>query len=129
MIEENAWEQQEHRLETLQDLFERSQEELQKIRNREGRDEEEAEEETEEEGIVEVKVEQLGKVDVIDLPDFKLMRYLALRDFLYDQEYPPNLRGNLLGRIKIERPKLFEQLLGEEKKMEKESEKESEKSD
>ena len=58
----------------------------------------------------------------IDLPDFKLMRYLALRDFLNDQEYPPNLRGNLLGRIKVERPKLFEQLLGEEKKLEKQTE-------
>jgi hypothetical protein len=58
----------------------------------------------------------------IDLPDFKLMRYLALRDFLNDMQYPPNLRGNMLARIKIERPKLFEQLLGEEKKLEKESE-------
>ena len=54
--------------------------------------------------------------------DFRLMRYLALRDFLNDAQYPPNLRGNLLGRIKIERPKLFEQLLGEEEKLEKESE-------
>ena len=58
----------------------------------------------------------------IDLPDFRVMRYLALRDFLNDGQYPPNLRGNLLGRIKIERPKLFEQLLGEEVKLEKESE-------
>lgn len=58
----------------------------------------------------------------IDLPEMRLLRYLALRDFLNDQQYPPNLRGNLLARIKIERPKLFEQLLGEEKKLEKESE-------
>jgi hypothetical protein len=60
--------------------------------------------------------------DRIDLPDFKVMRYLALQDFLNDTRYPRNLRGNLLGRIKVERPKLFEQLLGEEKKLEKESE-------
>ncbi len=46
----------------------------------------------------------------IDLPDFRLLRYFALIDFLNDQQYPPNLRGSLLGRINIERPKLAEQL-------------------
>jgi len=46
----------------------------------------------------------------IDLPDFKLLRYMALRDFLGDWRYPPNLRLNLLGRIEIERPVFFEQL-------------------
>jgi hypothetical protein len=53
----------------------------------------------------------------IDLPDFKLLRYFALVDFLNDQQYPPNLRGNLLGRIKIERPELFKQLETEEEKL------------
>ena len=46
----------------------------------------------------------------IDLPDFKLLRYFALLDFLNDQQFSPNLRRNLLGRIKVERPELFEQL-------------------
>ena len=51
----------------------------------------------------------------IDLPDFKLLRYLALVDFLGDQQYPPYLRGGLLARIKIERPELLEQLQQQEK--------------
>ncbi len=46
----------------------------------------------------------------IDLPDFKLLRYLALRDFLEDMLYPPNLRLSLLARIENERPELAEQL-------------------
>jgi hypothetical protein len=58
----------------------------------------------------------------IDLPDFRLLRYFALLDFLYDQQYPPNLRGNLLGRIKIERPELFKQLETEEEKLRKQLE-------
>jgi len=39
---------------------------------------------------------------------------LALRDFLEDWQYPPNLRRNLLGRIKIERPNLFNKLMQQE---------------
>ncbi len=50
----------------------------------------------------------------IDLPDFKLLRYLALFDFLNDQQYPPYLRAGLLNRIKIERPEIFEQLRQQE---------------
>jgi hypothetical protein len=55
----------------------------------------------------------------IALPDFKLLRYLALIDFLSDQQYPPNLRRNLHGRIKIERPDLFEQLMQQEEMLRK----------
>ena len=58
----------------------------------------------------------------IDLPEFKLLRYFALLDFLNDQQYPPNLRGNLLGRIKVERPELFKQLETEEEKLNKQLE-------
>ena len=58
----------------------------------------------------------------IDLPDFKLLRYFAMLDFLNDRQYPPNLRRNLLGRIEIERPELAEQLKQEEEKLLKESE-------
>jgi hypothetical protein len=53
----------------------------------------------------------------IDLPEFKLLRYLALIDFLNDQQYPPYLRGGLLGRIKVERPELLEQLQQQEKNL------------
>jgi len=59
--------------------------------------------------------------DRIDLPDFKLLRYLALLDFFNDGQFPLNLRRNLLGRIKIERPDLAEQLKQQEEKMLKES--------
>ena len=46
----------------------------------------------------------------INLPDFKLLRYFALLDFFNDYRYPLNLRQSLLGRIKVERPDLAEQL-------------------
>jgi len=58
----------------------------------------------------------------IDLPDFKLLRYFALFDFLNDQQYPPYLRQTLLSRIKIERPELFKQLEAEEEKLRKQAE-------
>ncbi len=53
----------------------------------------------------------------IDLPKFTLLRYFALLDFINDQQYPPNLRRNLLGRIKIERPELARQLEQQEEKI------------
>ncbi|TKJ36370.1 MAG: hypothetical protein CEE38_11155 [Planctomycetes bacterium B3_Pla] len=46
----------------------------------------------------------------IDLPEFELLRYLALRDFLDDTQFVPDLRLGLLARIEIERPALAEQL-------------------
>ena len=46
----------------------------------------------------------------IDLPDFKLLRYYALVDFLDDWQYTPELRLSLLARIEIERPDFAEQL-------------------
>ena len=53
----------------------------------------------------------------IDLPDFKLLRYFALIDFLNDRQYPLNLRLNLRGRIKIERPDVARQLEQQEREM------------
>jgi hypothetical protein len=53
----------------------------------------------------------------IDLPDFTLLRYLALIDFLNDQQYPPNMRLALYSRIKLERPELAEQLEKKEKEL------------
>ena len=53
----------------------------------------------------------------INLPDFKLLRYFALLDFLNDQQYPLNLRLNLRGRIKIERPDIARQLKQQEEQV------------
>ena len=58
----------------------------------------------------------------INLPDLKLFRYFALRDFLTDQLYPPYLRQTLLGRIRIEKPELYRQLETEAEKIKKQSE-------
>ncbi|MBA7485518.1 hypothetical protein ES707_21065 [subsurface metagenome] len=57
-----------------------------------------------------------GGENRIDLPDFALLRYLALIDFLNDGQYPPNMRLALRNRIRIERPKLAEQLEKQEEK-------------
>ncbi len=46
----------------------------------------------------------------IDLPEFKLLKYFALRDFLDDTQFVPDLRLSLLARIEIEWPDLAEQL-------------------
>ena len=53
----------------------------------------------------------------IDLPDFRLLRYSALMDFLNDRQYPVNLRRSLIARIRIEKPRLAEQFEQIEKKM------------
>jgi hypothetical protein len=53
----------------------------------------------------------------IPLPGLKLSRYMALIDFLNDQQYPLNMRLNLRARIRIERPDLAEQLERQEEEM------------
>ena len=58
----------------------------------------------------------------IDLPDFKDLQYLALRDFLDDLQFVPDLRLSLLARIEIERPELYEKLKPWEKKLEQQKE-------
>ncbi len=60
---------------------------------------------------------EFGDLPRIDLPEMPVLRYLALRDFLGDWQYPPNLRRNLMGHIKIERPDLFEKLMQQEAKL------------
>ena len=57
----------------------------------------------------------------IDLPEFGLLRYFALMDFLNDQQYPLDLRRNLLNRIKIEKPDLAEKLRQAEQALSKKS--------
>jgi hypothetical protein len=53
----------------------------------------------------------------IDLGDFKLLRYFALSDFLNDRQYPLDFRLALRTRIKLERPKLAEQLERQEQEL------------
>ena len=53
----------------------------------------------------------------INLPDFKLLRYLAIVDFFNDRQYPLILKQNLLGRIKVERPELSEQFREQEEEL------------
>jgi len=60
--------------------------------------------------------------DRMGLPDFKLLRYLGLIDFLYDEQFPVSLRRGLLGRIGVERPELSVQLQKEQKKLERQYE-------
>jgi hypothetical protein len=62
------------------------------------------------------------------LPEFRLMRYVAILDFFNDQDYPPVMRQNLLARIKIERPQLAEQFSQIEQQMLRESQQESKQS-
>jgi hypothetical protein len=58
----------------------------------------------------------------VELPeDFGMIRYIALTGFLNDEMFPPNLRLSLLGRIKLERPQLYEQLENTAKKLAKEA--------
>jgi hypothetical protein len=50
----------------------------------------------------------------LGLPSLELLRYMAFMDFLNDPEYPQEFRMNLLGRIQVERPDLFEKLKKQE---------------
>jgi len=53
----------------------------------------------------------------IDLPELRLLRYLALEDFLADGQVSPYLKATLLARIEVERPDLYKQLENENKKL------------
>lgn len=57
-----------------------------------------------------------GQEHRIGMPEFDMMRYLALADFFQDPAYPPSLKSALRTRIKLERPKLFELLEKQEKR-------------
>jgi len=61
------------------------------------------------EEIYQTYQKQYGDEARMRLPDFKIMRYNAINDFFNDQEYPPEMRQNLIARIKIERPDIAEQ--------------------
>jgi hypothetical protein len=49
-------------------------------------------------------------VDRDVLPDFNVFRYIGISSFLNDARYPDYIRQNLLERIQIERPELYEKL-------------------
>jgi hypothetical protein len=53
----------------------------------------------------------------IDLPSMDLFRYLALADFLGDEQYPASLRQALVNRIKLERPDLDKKLRQQQKEV------------
>jgi hypothetical protein len=63
------------------------------------------------------------------LPDFKLLRYLALREFFEDPQYPVELRQSLIARIEIERPDLSKKLKLEEEKLIKQVQQQAEQSE
>jgi len=56
----------------------------------------------------------------VPLPKLPRMRYLALRDFLFDEQYSQELRKSLLARISIEKPELYKELKAEAEKMQQE---------
>ncbi len=52
--------------------------------------------------------------DRLGLPPMELIRYTAFRDFMQDPQYPSSLKMNLVGRIQVERPDLFQKLQEQE---------------
>lgn len=48
------------------------------------------------------------------LPPFERLMYHAFIGFMNDMAYPQEMRARLLGRIKVEKPELFEQLMQQE---------------
>ncbi|MHC4633456.1 MAG: hypothetical protein ACYS9C_19595 [Planctomycetota bacterium] len=66
-------------------------------------------------------MDKFGDLPRVDLPEFPQLRYLALLDFLYDWQYPPNLGRNLLGRIQIERPDLYKKLMQQKEILQKQT--------
>lgn len=49
-------------------------------------------------------------VDRIPLPNFEVIRYIGITSFLNDLRYPDFVRQNLIERIRIERPELYEKM-------------------
>ena len=48
--------------------------------------------------------------DRVVLPDFDIIQYVGLTGFISDPRYPQDLRQNLIERIRIERPELYEKM-------------------
>jgi len=71
---------------------------------------------------------QYGDEARMRLPDLKILRFNAINDFFNDQQYPVEMRQNLIARIKIERPDLAEQFSKIEEQMLKEMQQQSQQS-
>ncbi|OQA03823.1 MAG: hypothetical protein BWY69_00221 [Planctomycetes bacterium ADurb.Bin401] len=54
------------------------------------------------------------EADRIHLPEFSILRYVGLSSFINDERYPEDLRRNLIDRLEIERPELYEKLKEQE---------------
>ena len=61
------------------------------------------------EDVYNVYTKQYGDEARLSLPELRVMKFLAFKDFCSDEEYPLTMRQSLLARIKIEQPKLAEQ--------------------
>ena len=48
--------------------------------------------------------------DRVTLPDFEVLRYIGITSFLNDQQYPDEVRQNLVERIRVEKPELYEKM-------------------
>jgi hypothetical protein len=48
--------------------------------------------------------------DRVVLPDFNVLRYVGISSFLNDMRYPDFIRRDLIERIRVERPELYEKL-------------------
>lgn len=53
-------------------------------------------------------------VDRVLLPPYSTLQYVGLSSFINDQRYPEDLRINLIERIKVERPQLYDKLKEQE---------------
>lgn len=49
-------------------------------------------------------------VDRVQLPNFEVLRYVGITGFLSDDGYPDYVRQNLVERLRIERPGLYEEM-------------------
>ncbi len=61
--------------------------------------------------IFDFYIEQWPPANRIKMPEIPRLRYMALRDFLLDRRYPEALRRSLMGRMRIERPELYNDLI------------------
>ena len=66
--------------------------------------------------VFEMYQEEMGRQeqDRVGLPSLDRLRYGAFMMFMEDPAYPETMRINLLGRIRLERPDLFEKLQQQE---------------
>jgi hypothetical protein len=62
------------------------------------------------------------QADRVQLPDYEILMYVGLSSFLNDAGYPEDMRLNLVERIKVERPDLYEKMKVKEAEVIKEME-------